>query len=804
MDFPSSSLQDSNEDDNVTTPSVTPTKATLRSLTPPSGSIAYCKRQRQWPSPHMHLKSLSLVKVTTSSLPVTTVCPDQRQPAAFRGEQTSDNSREMMTHGVQETAPGAVEQKPEDTEYRNTKGKTCSEETVVVSDVKSNTETVTTGVSTAGTSVSRPSPSVQSPHDSVWVLESGAESSEDFRGTFWPAGKVIKTTKRSSRSSTGHGPFPGDSEFSLCHVDQTTDSTMAQTGPDPSFEQVSDDKMSEVPTSTLVSETARVSSAAYEADTEADTSGLQTASMGSRAAWAVARADRANRYAALHSEESNVDTSTDEDSEFGVELTTSPSLPGGQEPDGKVIEQVNLPCVEDRAPQNGLEARVSQQTSSATLLEPLEKLNSDMSISSEIDCSASSSQKTIANPIIPIHEYLDNKSLRHKLLDGMEDFILEEKLDKQDPSSPKDQFLVTRQLDLEDPFEAAVASFGSPEWASRQSIDQSDDNAPSDGYYRPSSPRPDPIADSSAPITQDGAYYFPIPFPSVYAHTQQLHRSSGLMKRMRKGLISEQGSKDKNEENSAKATNNRTDISPSLLENKRNTPRINEGLFGRNFGPSPPFETSPPMSTDNWEKPTIRYGAASSLGHAAARGRTTTRDLTSHTAGLSTSSNSSDSSPPRLPRARERGRSSTRRSSSGVVKRRNSRAYGRLPSDVYRKHSRTRSYAPVSKQGNRSSTPSYASSSRKVSSDQTEWLEAHYRKLSDQIALDTARDQPKEPRQRLADVSMVERRQELNRKASIEALCQFIYQCERESEAEEAKENQEEGEEGYTSAMFQG
>ncbi|KAL9027677.1 MAG: hypothetical protein Q9196_003832 [Gyalolechia fulgens] len=798
MDFPSSSLRDSNDDDNVTTPPLTSAKATPRSLTPPSTNRSCYKPQKQWPSPHMHLRSLALVTIPTPSPTITPAFPDQRQHAVVRNEDTSGKTRSMMMPEVQETAAEVVEERAEAIEDHEAKGKTFSDDTSCASETESNTRTIITSASTAGTAVSRTSSLIKTPHDSGRVFERGAQSNEDFRGVFWPAGKVIRSSKRCSRSSTGNEIFLAGTGSSHGHVDP--------------FEQVPGDQISEVPTSAPFFETPRVISAAYEADTEADTSSPRTASMGSRAAWVVARADRAKRYAALQLEETNVDTSTDEDSELGVKLNNSLSLTHGQEPSGEANEQVNHSHVKNRAPQKGLEARFLQQNFSENLLGLSEELNPDMSASSKIGCSANISHNTDAAPVVSIDEYLDDKSLRHKLLDGRGDFVLEETLDKQDRSTLEDRFLVTCQLDLEDPFEAAVASFGCPQRVSCKRIDRSDNDVASEGCFQPDSPRGDLITESPASMTDDPACSITLPLPSVYAHTKRVHPASGLMNSIRRDLISKQGPRDGNWENGAKTTKAGADISSSLQENEKNAPEMNELLFGKDFGRSSPFKSTAPVSTDNWEEPTIRYGAASSFGRGTARGGEESSDgalalgmLTAHTSVLSISSDSSDSSPRLLQRRKQRRRGSNRKSSSGVTKRRNRRSYGKLPSSSgYRKHSRTGSYASPSKQGSRSRTPSCASTSRNGSFDRTRWLEAHYRTLEEQISRDSARAQPKEPRRRLADLSMVKRRQELKKKASFEALCQFIYQCERESEAEQAKQSQEEAEEGYTSAMFQG
>ncbi|KAI4139722.1 MAG: hypothetical protein LQ341_004105 [Variospora aurantia] len=63
-----------------------------------------------------------------------------------------------------------------------------------------------------------------------------------------------------------------------------------------------------------------------------------------------------------------------------------------------------------------------------------------------------------------------------------------------------------------------------------------------------------------------------------------------------------------------------------------------------------------------------------------------------------------------------------------------------------------------------------------------------------------------EPRLRLADISMVKRREALRERAMYNGLCRFVYNCEEESEADVSSEcpEGEEGEKGYTAATFRG
>ncbi|KAI4181712.1 MAG: hypothetical protein L6R41_006452 [Letrouitia leprolyta] len=959
IDFPSSSLQDPNEDDILAAPSVTPNTVISTSSTRTPTGTGYYKPQKQWPSPHMHLRSLSLVKTAAPSTKIAPALSDEVQPTVAGKAETTDKSDHSTTS---ENGTEAVEMKPKEIEDHTVEAKTFSDDTGYVSDTESNTETITTRPSTVATLGSKPPSSNENPHASGRVFESGAQSNEDFQGTFWPAGKVLKSSKRSSRSSTGNEIFLDGVHG---HMDQSMASTVAGSNSALSFEQVPDH---EVFTCTPLLKISRVTSEAYEADTEADTINSQTANMGSREAWAEARDDRAKRYAALQLEETNMDTSTDEDSDFGVELTTSPSLPHGLELSGKVTEQINRPPVEELAAlRKNLEARSFHQNSSENLSGPSEELDADMSPSPKNEYQEDVSQNTHTATVVPLDQYLADKTLRHMLLSGKKDFVLEATLGT---NTSTDRFLITSQLDLEDPFEAAVASFGGPSWASDLHDNENNDDLASEGHSLFDLPRRKFLVESSAWPAYDPKYSIPIPLPSMHAHTQPIHRRYSLLKRMGQSLMSKQRHRNGNGESDSQMLEQLTTCPPPLEENKQD------------LEPSP-FKITSSVSTDNWEKQIFRFGADSTLGRAVAQenveaiyGELTLEILNSNTSEHSASSDSEDSSTPPgspdsfekpsmryrpdsilgrfmgcdlaetnefalglkkmtsgtsehsisdksehsstpvstytrenprvcsnadsaferaltfemltsrtsecsisdeselsstplvstytredsmlsydadpplgrtlaletlmsrtsehsissdsehsedsdslcLERGRPRGRgNSSRRSSSSVrrsglgatrsslhvTKRRGSSAYAMLPSSGYRTRNRMSSYASRSRRDSHSRTPSYLLTSRGGSFDQTRWLEEHYRMLDEQIARDCAREKPKEPRQRLADVSMVERRRELNRKASYEALCQFIYQCERESEAEEAREAQEE-EEGYTSAMFQG
>lgn len=970
MDFPNSSLRDPNEDDNVTTPSAASSRTVSAFLTPVPASTACLKPHKQWPSPHMHLRSLSLVKTTASSPIITPAGTDEGQPTIAGREDISDISDNLKTSETGIEAAGII---PEEIDDHIVKAKQFSEDTGYASDTESNTGTITTRPSTAATSVSRPLSLIENPHVSSRLFEGGAQSNEDFQGTFWPACKVLKSSKRSSPASTiNEEILVGVHE----HMDRSMGSTVARASSALSFEQVPEH---EVFTCTPLFHTPRVTSDSYEADTEADPKSSQTASMGSRELWAEARDDRAKRYAALRSEETNMDTSTDEDSDFGVELTTLPSLDHGPELSGKAtIEQVN-PICELAAPQKHLGARSLHLDSLANLSEASKELDADMSPSSKNDCSGDvphdGPHNTHEAPVIPLGEYMADKNLRLKLLDGNDDFILEETPGNQGTSTATDRFLITSRLDLEDPFEAAVASFGGPDWAPGESPGESQRKS---------------VAENPAWCAHDPISSIPIPLPSMHAHTHRPHQPpGGLLKRMGQSLMSKQGDREENGETSpvqstssastdnweqptvrygADSTLGRSIAQDSAEPNRRSlrvllvpctsersasgeseasrtrdweepviwynadsvvgraiVQRLMVGTSTQSVSNESERSSSPPPSPYGWECPSDYDDAdptaltsenlASHLSelsipqsegscthselmerpddyldrivHETVVARlmegtstrstsleseitsdsedsitppvltdrpTNTRDVAQSASALETlmscpyepsissqsdiSSVSEDSNSPFLERGRQRGRgNSSRRLSSSVrrpgldltrsslriTERGDSSALDTLPSSGYRRYSQMR--CSTSERRNRSPSFSYASCSRNGSFEQTRWLEAHYRMLEQQIAQDTARNNPQEPRQRLADVSMVERSQELNTITSYEALCQFIYRCERESEAEEAKEEAEEAkaeaekankeaeeakedqdqyEEGYTSAMFQG
>ena len=78
----------------------------------------------------------------------------------------------------------------------------------------------------------------------------------------------------------------------------------------------------------------------------------------------------------------------------------------------------------------------------------------------------------------------------------------------------------------------------------------------------------------------------------------------------------------------------------------------------------------------------------------------------------------------------------------------------------------------------------YPSTGRSGSPSDENWLKEHNARVQDYITGQSDKYVDLAPRPRLADISMVDRRIDLQNRASFQALCQFIYQCEQQSEDE--------------------
>ncbi|KAI4172284.1 MAG: hypothetical protein LQ348_006803 [Seirophora lacunosa] len=527
LQFPASTLGDYQDEDDVTTPSVTPDRSATRCLTPFPASAGSLRPRQLWPSPQMQLRNLSTAR---EGLPIKTIMEsnDREQPFVAGKDPSATEAPLGTTDQVQprhtREAPPAndtptdldsVEKSPAlehdepiqgieaaalqlpdsvtigatDSNHGAVKGlrmrsNAISENAGYISDTESNAETLATKASTARTSMSRPSSFAKRLRESSLSFDNAFQSKEDFRGTFWPAAKVIKSSKRSSRSSTGNGSTALATEFPPDKEDSATD-------PPLEFLDFDDGEAPSI---------SRVSSGSYEADNEEAVSSPPDVSMGPRAVWEESRARRNKRYAAL-----DMDSSTDEDSNFGFELKAESTHMFVR---GSSDDRTHLLRESDAIPNKSSEENNPWVSKFLSKGQPVDTLlaidflrasthqDPDMSKSARTEHPVSASSKALTAPIIPIDEYQSDKGLRHRLLTGKNDFALGETSSGQDVSTPEDRFFIISELDASDSFEAKLAQFGHVGGRPYQDSDR----AAMDARSKLDSPRSDVATDSIVPL----------------------------------------------------------------------------------------------------------------------------------------------------------------------------------------------------------------------------------------------------------------------------------------------------------------
>ncbi|KAL8897091.1 MAG: hypothetical protein Q9207_007392 [Kuettlingeria erythrocarpa] len=463
LNIPKLSLRDSQDDDDVTTPPVTPKReATALALILPS-TLGSNSRQI-WPSPHTQLKNLSITQAASTADEGPTGSNGQVQSSL-----TEETSQPVATQAPVVEVPVDAAGNGEDAIIEQKKQHRDTGDAGGISD-GSTSGTMATIPSTARTSLSR-HPSLTKDFRGIPpAAEIG--SSEDFRGTFWPATKVIMSSKRSSRSST---PITMEStgqpiDLSIIHADAR-----------------------ELP------EAESESSEAYEADDEAHASSPPSVSMGPRGPWQEARARREKRYLALDTE------NTDVDSDFGEELTASPP----KSPDGKADGQIPLP----RGP------KLAQQSSGTKSL-PLERILSAHTLRKLFTQSPkikmpTSETSDVKHPVFRIVEYLSNKELRQTLLRANGDFTLVE-----DESTSATQITVTSQLDPDDALDIKLAHFPCPNLICHHPSHSDDNHKLTNGPVLSDAPHSDVIKASCTVPTNH-----PAPTTPTKAQTDNLDAS---------------------------------------------------------------------------------------------------------------------------------------------------------------------------------------------------------------------------------------------------------------------------------------
>ncbi|KAL8929404.1 MAG: hypothetical protein Q9172_000455 [Xanthocarpia lactea] len=437
--IPRSSLEDSQDDgDDVTTPPVTPSKHELltKQAQPMKMSITLCcEPKHSWPSPQMRLKEMTLVEQSCPMVADETLPPLPPSPESYPRAATelvdvkSNDELSAKDQGVPEEQSGSA--------TAEGSGKTSASES----------HALLPGV----------------PKDRH-LFEINRKSSEDFKGVFWPAGKVLKSSKLSSTGAETPQldiePFP----------DKTDRNSSAKSAPQKSYAQVQQEQKPNGTPSRIAAkyEPTRIASAAYEADTEGKTTSAEIG-MGPRDVWDTAQADRRRRHANLQS----IGTSSDDESDLGIELNR-PSLNDqtllndrnahptlSHEPGQLAQTGAHSSLPRDIGIEEHLKTDIEGSPESSTIT-MTRKVNSvlhfDLLQAESRDMRRLGSPPSSSRPAqyLSYDEYTTNSALRHKLHErGTDVVILEEGKEKQDGSK---DFLITSGLDPNDPFDKAMAS----------------------------------------------------------------------------------------------------------------------------------------------------------------------------------------------------------------------------------------------------------------------------------------------------------------------------------------------------------
>lgn len=720
--IPDLSLRDPEDgSDDVTTPpkvsdsgpSASPAVPIERGLPVITSALRYEPKQL-WPSPQMQLRGFSIAKVGAPAVAPTLsvsnerkwdcVAPDRIQIASVSDETHNESGAEVFERN---SAAANVE--------RAAALRCLSDDTGYASDLESNTGTFTTSASTARTSISGPSSSIRGicglSRSSTMNTKSSACSKVASRS----AGAIVQSSKRTLADV---GILPPDQGFSQDEVDRARESTIAHSELSHGVEQHVEQGLRKIPQNEPPPEALGGVSNTCDADSEDD--GPPTASMGPRAVWDEARADRNRRYAALKSISTDKGRSTDEDSDFGSELAFSPHLTNvplpvngaGQNPKELNASDRNFrlgqkPFLLRRIPPK----RNLRATKKHTPSDPDRFATIKMQTSNDNEFPKGASGILKPTRYISIDEYMNDRELRLGLHRSKAEVVLYDPEDMGNPGFTMNQFVISSRLDPNDPFENAVI------------------NAP-------------------------------------YARRAQLDRLNSNGNHIT--LAGHQETENEADANQAEvAVSNRVDAA------KDGVSSMNEAVV--------PLKTSESDegSNDSWK-----------TSPDGARGRSSKRSSPSTAERRS---------------ARIQGVSSTRTARVFTSKSRHGLSF----------------IDPIHC---RPSSPDLSNASLSTGRLEQEWLESDCERLEMSTDHESEKatahqesedDKPSESRQRLIDVSMVERREILNKRASFERLCKFIYDLEEqkgresESESESEEENEDEKEEynqieaegGYDVAM---
>ncbi|KAL8701162.1 MAG: hypothetical protein Q9201_005052 [Fulgogasparrea decipioides] len=462
LEIPGHSLRDSIEDsDEVTTPPMSSSGAPIampevsaERLAPVTTSTLRYEPKQLWPSPHMQLRQFPIANGVATV--VATVSSNTHRQGPDPVAEGHDSHASVCSGPHEHLTTKSTESDSAAASFEKAEALRFSEDAGYASDVESNTGTFTTDASTAPTSISGPSSSIaiecNLSHSSTWNTSSSENS------MLPPGGRVCPGSKRTLASI---GILPPDQQYLRGEVDRADRAEASNiTGSElsPPTEQLRGDKASKSPQKEPIPKVPCECSNTCDADVEDNCP--PNASMGPRIVWDEARAKRNERYKALQSMSADVDASTDEDPEFGSELTTSPHLTCIPIPDDKAGQRSD-----DRTPRrsqkyfslrrirprSNLKATKQHTTSNLSFFE-----DTGMSTPNATEGSTSASNSLRPTQYINIDEYMNDRELRLGLHESRAEVVLYEPSDMANASTSKDRILITSRLDPEDEFMAKL------------------------------------------------------------------------------------------------------------------------------------------------------------------------------------------------------------------------------------------------------------------------------------------------------------------------------------------------------------
>ena len=204
--IPDASLGGSLGHDDVTTPPMSVDDVPTVPLSRLQPSVSGFRSQQLWPSPHTRLKNLSLPKPSSPPTAISTNATDKTQHSLVQKKGSQESLHPSALTALDEAVSEVIRDEQAVTQDQVARVESPIEDAGYASDTESNTQTSVADVSTVRTSTSKPPSLAKTVNHPSPPLEKAAQTNADFRGTFWPATKVIKSSKHRSVSSTSNDP----------------------------------------------------------------------------------------------------------------------------------------------------------------------------------------------------------------------------------------------------------------------------------------------------------------------------------------------------------------------------------------------------------------------------------------------------------------------------------------------------------------------------------------------------------------------------------------------------------------------